>query len=79
MLESERERERENAAHEQGDTSTIRGNLLLTNQTQAQRSIGPPERLNCLKIGRASHNRLKDPLTNHLEKIEVGSCHMAVD
>jgi hypothetical protein len=36
------------------DTLAIWGDILSTNQTKAQRFMGPLEGLNCLKIGRAS-------------------------
>ena len=43
------------AVHAQ-DTSSIQGDPLSTNHTQAQRSMGPPEGVNRLKTGRATHN-----------------------
>ena len=46
---------RRNAAHEQGDTSSIRGNTLSMNQTRSRGSTGPPELLNRLKTSHAPH------------------------
>ena len=42
---------RRNAAHKQGDASSICGNTLSTNQTHSRGSTGPPEHLNHLKRG----------------------------
>ena len=55
---------RRNAAHEQGDTSSIRGNTLSMNQTRSRGSTGPPE----------LPTRLK---TSHAHIYEMGA-HLAV-
>ena len=72
------------AAHEKkmqpksNDMSAIQGDISSQPIRRKQRSMGPLEGLNHLKTGRASHNRLKDPQTSHLEKNEVDSCHVVV-
>lgn len=58
----------ENAAHKQGDTSSIRGNTFSTNQTRSRGSTGPPEHPNQLKTGPYPHRWHGGPPSSLLTK-----------
>ena len=57
---------RRNAAHKQGDTSSIRDNTLSTNHTHSRGSTGPLEHLNHLKTGPCTCISHGGPPSNHL-------------
>ena len=62
----------ENAAHKQGDTSSIQNNTFSTNQARSRGSMGPQELANRHKIGALTHNWYGDPRDSLLDKFGAG-------